>query len=508
MAPAADQELVIHLFARSEGPSAVTAYAEIRAIWDRCRDVLGLTVPLAGVGLPTDLPTVLPRDPGELVVAARKHPGLLYQAILRRFPTTVNLSVVLSPGPGGPGWRDLDRLWQSVAGPWSGTLLGVAYLFLGKSADLTCTERDAADLPVSGPVGWWFHGVPTADGFALWEPGVHDADGRAERRFLVLARPDEDDRLADWTWSSGVPVLPPLGHHLRHAAVLRHQVRVWQRADGLRRVQDRLDDGGDPAEVRRDIAYWRSALRDMRRTVKNLETAIHEVGGAEAGPLADDLAVAVWFRGALKDDLAALAVADERAAALSTLPIPSGEIEPMPDPRHVFVIHGRDEQARSALWTFLQAIDLHPLDWEEVVQRTGAPSPYMGEVLAKAFESNQAAIVLMTPDDGALLHESLRNRGDRDFEGKLTGQVRPNVLLEAGMALAVQRDRTIIIEIGDLRPVSDLAGINTIHFNGTVASLHKIAQRLRGAGCAVNTDGTDWLDATRFTDLDAYDRKF
>jgi predicted nucleotide-binding protein len=32
----------------------------------------------------------------------------------------------------------------------------------------------------------------------------------------------------------------------------------------------------------------------------------------------------------------------------------------MPDARDVFVIHGRDEQARKALWSFLQAIDLHP----------------------------------------------------------------------------------------------------------------------------------------------------
>jgi predicted nucleotide-binding protein len=180
----------------------------------------------------------------------------------------------------------------------------------------------------------------------------------------------------------------------------------------------------------------------------------------------------------------------------------------MPNARHVFVIHGRDNQARRALWSFLQALDLHPLDWEEVVQTTGGPSPYMGEVLAKAFQTNQAAVVLMTPDDGAILHEDLRNRGDRAFEGELTGQVRPNVLLEAGMALGLQRNRTVLVEIGTLRPVSDLAGINTVHFNGTVASLQKIAHRLRAAGCAVNTSGTDWLDVERFKNLAAYDRTF
>ena len=32
----------------------------------------------------------------------------------------------------------------------------------------------------------------------------------------------------------------------------------------------------------------------------------------------------------------------------------------------------------------LQAIDLHPLDWEEVVRQTGRPMPYMVEVLEAA----------------------------------------------------------------------------------------------------------------------------
>ncbi len=180
----------------------------------------------------------------------------------------------------------------------------------------------------------------------------------------------------------------------------------------------------------------------------------------------------------------------------------------VPDPREVFVIHGRDEQARRALWRFLQAIDLHPLDWEEIVRRTGHPIPYMGEVLARAFEENQAAIVLCTPDDGALLHEDLRGEREPAYETELTGQVRPNVLIEMGMALGIQPERTVIIEVGRLRPASDVAGRNVVRFNGTVESLLQIAQRLEVAGCAVNRDGTDWMDTTAFENLDAYQRTF
>ncbi|NJC13101.1 putative nucleotide-binding protein [Micromonospora profundi] len=531
MSPSAgDQELVVHLFARGDGPYAEAAYGHLREVWQRCHDVLGMTVPLEQSGLPVTLPVALgdlARDPGggELVVAAQQHPDVLYQAILRRFATMINLSTVLSPGALGadaPGWGELYRLWRSVAGPWSGLLLGAAYLFLGKielsgSADPRVAEGVALDLPITGPGGWWHDGVLTTGSFALWEPGLHGSDGRPERSFLILARPDHDDRLSDWTWSNGVPVMPPLGHHLRHAAAVRHQLRVWHEADDMRRVQQRLNTAGpsDLPEIQADIAYWRAALRDMRLSMKNTEAAMRQALGSDArgsaGPLADDLALVTWLRRGLKNELATLEIADDRARTLTGLQRtshPTGECQPMPNPRDVFVIHGRDDQARRALWSFLQAIDLHPLDWEEIVQETGRPSPYMGEVLEKAFHTNQAAVVLMTPDDGAILHESLRDKSDRAFESQLTGQVRPNVLLEAGMALGLQRDRTVVIEIGMLRSISDLAGINTIHFDGTVVSLHKIAQRLRAAGCAVNTTGTDWLDVSRFKDLAAYDRTF
>lgn len=38
--------------------------------------------------------------------------------------------------------------------------------------------------------------------------------------------------------------------------------------------------------------------------------------------------------------------------------------------------------------------------------------------------------------------------------------------------------------------------------------LQKIAGPLEGAGCAVNRNGTDWLDTTPFAELDAYRRSF
>ena len=179
----------------------------------------------------------------------------------------------------------------------------------------------------------------------------------------------------------------------------------------------------------------------------------------------------------------------------------------MSNPRKVFVIHGRDEQVRVATFQFLRALGLHPLEWEELVRATGTATPFLGEVVAEAFTDIQAAVVLLTPDDVAHLHPHLQEPDDPSYETALTGQARPNVILEAGMALALYRSRTVIVEFGQLRPFADLGGFNVIRFDGTVQRLQKIANRLKIAGCAVDDSNTDWMDITRWANLDATTRR-
>ncbi|WP_238009096.1 CATRA conflict system CASPASE/TPR repeat-associated protein [Dactylosporangium sp. AC04546] len=183
-----------------------------------------------------------------------------------------------------------------------------------------------------------------------------------------------------------------------------------------------------------------------------------------------------------------------------------------PDPRRVFVIHGRDAEARRAVYGLLRDLGLRPLDWMEIVARTGTPSPFVGEVLEQAFAEHQAAVVVITPDDGVMLHPSLHGADEDPAEVAFAGQARPNVLFEAGMALGLQRDRTLVVEIGRLRPFASLTGRDVIRFTADPAEhlqrVKSIAERLRTAGCAVNLDGADWLDTGRFRDLRAYQRRF
>lgn len=160
------------------------------------------------------------------------------------------------------------------------------------------------------------------------------------------------------------------------------------------------------------------------------------------------------------------------------------------DPRKVFVIHGRNDAARRGLFAFLRSIGLEPIEWSQAIAMTGHGSPYIGQVLNMAFGAAQAVVVLQTPDDIAHLHESLTYPGDSETNPQM--QPRPNVLFEAGMALARDESRTIIVELGQIKSFSDIHGRHVVRLDNSTIRRQDLANRLRTAGCAVNIDGTDW----------------
>jgi predicted nucleotide-binding protein len=179
------------------------------------------------------------------------------------------------------------------------------------------------------------------------------------------------------------------------------------------------------------------------------------------------------------------------------------------DPRQVAVAYGRDPQAVEALFDFLKDLGLRPLRWEQLRALTGKTSPYTGEIVDTAFAVAQAVVVLFTPDDEARLNPELHGKREPEHEREFTGQPRQNVLIEAGMALKTHADRTIIVEIGQLRPISNLAGMNTVRIgDGSVADrLNEIISRLETADCPVDRNGGWTARISRFQELAAHERR-
>jgi predicted nucleotide-binding protein len=170
----------------------------------------------------------------------------------------------------------------------------------------------------------------------------------------------------------------------------------------------------------------------------------------------------------------------------------------MPDPRSVFVVYGRNGKLRSDFFGFLRSVGLDPLEWSQALKLTGKASPYIGEVLDKAFQSAQAIVVLLTPDDEVHLGKELWSQNEPEDEKHPMRQARPNVLFEAGMAFGRNPDRTLLVEIGRVKPFSDVGGRHIVKLSNAPQKRQDIVNRLRTAGCSVSTEGADWLEVGNF----------
>jgi len=159
----------------------------------------------------------------------------------------------------------------------------------------------------------------------------------------------------------------------------------------------------------------------------------------------------------------------------------------------VFVVHGRNDKIRRALFSFLRAVGLEPMEWQEAIAKTGKGSPYVGEILETAFREAAAVVVLLTPDDLAQLKKEFLKKGDPAYERKPAGQARPNVLFEAGMAFGRNADSTVLVQVGEMRPFSDIGGRHVVNLNNTTEKRQELVNKLANAGCNVNILGkTDW----------------
>lgn len=334
-----DEALVVHLFA------GVAEDAPLMRAWELCGTALGMTEPMPGPGGAADA------THGLLAARSRPGPGR-FQAALRRERDVTCLSALLE----GP-WSDMDRRWTEALGEGGlgegGGLLGAARLYLARLDDPAAPPDPrgplAASVRAHAPAGshasarWWDAGVVVTEGFAVWELS-ETADVRVERRLAVVAAHDRDPQLTAWAWTTRSRELPPLGRYLLHAARLRYQLRVWSAAPDIaglraetdtviaalldRTAADRPADLVAAAHVLVDLQAREQGLidrstrsREMARTVEIAAANLAALGGepAPGGPVADDLALADWFRQRLDDEATYLETASRRAERVGAL---------------------------------------------------------------------------------------------------------------------------------------------------------------------------------------------
>ena len=129
-----------------------------------------------------------------------------------------------------------------------------------------------------------------------------------------------------------------------------------------------------------------------------------------------------------------------------TLPSPATRENEQTNTSEVFIIHGRDNEAKETVARFLTRLDLTPVILHE--------QPNLGRTIIEKFERNAQvgfAVALLTPDDmGALKNE----------EKNLKPRARQNVVFELGYFLGrLGRERVCALTKGNVEIPSDYDGV-------------------------------------------------
>lgn len=171
--------------------------------------------------------------------------------------------------------------------------------------------------------------------------------------------------------------------------------------------------------------------------------------------------------------------------------------EPLPDPKSVFVIHGRNTKAREEMGSFLRACGLKPINFGDLRAELGG-TPTIDRIVEEGMARAQGVVALFTADEYASLRPSFRAPSDHGTQVE-RWQARPNVIFEAGMAFGRDRDRVVFVLLGNPQLFTDVAGVhvlrptNDVHGDRTV-----FRDTLRkGMRCGVE-DSSDWMKAGDF----------
>ncbi|MDQ6726405.1 MAG: nucleotide-binding protein [Actinomycetota bacterium] len=166
--------------------------------------------------------------------------------------------------------------------------------------------------------------------------------------------------------------------------------------------------------------------------------------------------------------------------------------------RRVFVVSGRNDRATEFLARLLETVGLRMIEWEEAVRETNQGSPYIGDVVRAGMAMAQAIIVLFTPDDVACLDPRLRDAHEEPPEEELRGRARQNVVFEAGLALARDEQRTVLVQVGQVEGFTDIGGRHAVRLDGTPERCKELIERLTLAGCVADLRGNRWMRSGDF----------
>jgi predicted nucleotide-binding protein len=161
-------------------------------------------------------------------------------------------------------------------------------------------------------------------------------------------------------------------------------------------------------------------------------------------------------------------------------------------------VRGRNDEAYTALESFLIALDLRIITWDVAAEACGGGTPHTLDIVRAGINLATAVVVLMTPDDLGQVKPEFHRMHDNPREAKSSGQARQNVVFEAGWAMALDQEHVVLVRVGDVRPLSDIDGLNYVNLSGDISSRRQLIGRLKSCDLAVDDSGERWRDAGSF----------
>lgn len=185
--------------------------------------------------------------------------------------------------------------------------------------------------------------------------------------------------------------------------------------------------------------------------------------------------------------------------------IPLEESTVKPDPKKVFIIHGRNVEARKEMGVFVRSLGLAPINFSDVRSAMGG-TPTVADIVERGMNEAQGIIALITADEYSAVRPEYRY--DHDEPDQIARwQARPNVLFEAGMAFGRDRNRVVFVLLGNPKLFTDVAGVHVLRPTNDPSGDRVILRGTlaQGMACDVEPHSTDWMTAGDFVGCVAND---
>jgi len=167
------------------------------------------------------------------------------------------------------------------------------------------------------------------------------------------------------------------------------------------------------------------------------------------------------------------------SATVQTVAPAQASLPSQPRTKKVFVVHGRDEVAKTNLEVFLHEIGLEPV----VLHRQADE----GMTIIEKFEKHSDvgyAFILLTPDEVAYLASE---EAKPDVDRRKEFRARPNVIFEFGYFVGkLGRSRVCCLYAGDVTLPSDVSGMIYKRYDKSIEDVgYSIIKDLKASGYAI-----------------------